>query len=512
MLAWTLASAVGVPALLMGFAFPLANAHAQRVSEAVGAQVGRLYLATAMGNALGAAMTGLLWLPQLGVQASAVLLGGVAAAAIAPMFVSARSAPGRSESMRGLGGGLLTGVVLGAAGITGFALLPRGYLLRDLVHERNGDRLVAISEGAEETIAVVEWGGTRTRMTNGHAMSGTSRPAQRYMRAFAHVPLLQLDHPGPALVICFGVGNTAHAASLHPVERLEVADFARNVLEHASDFARWNHDVLRDPRVQTFIDDGRHHLRMQPEGTYDLITLEPPPIAQAGVSALYSEDFYRLARSRLRRGGFLTQWLPAYQVQPMVAKSMIRAFVDVFPDSVLLSGDGSELMLMGRAGVPIALDLDAVERNLRARPEAAADLARIGLGRTSEIAGTFVASADALRRATDGVAPMTDDRPTLEYNQVTLLTTNRLAVPSALEGLKGGCPACYGEDGKPNARVPGLEAYLAALGAYYASESFQAFSNAPDAPALPALAAPPELRQAVTEHLYLRELFPQTGE
>jgi spermidine synthase len=53
---------------------------------------------------------------------------------------------------------------------------------------------------------------------------------------------------------------------------------------------------------------------MQPEESYDLITLEPPPIAYAGVSSLYSKEFYELVKSRLREGGHFTQWLPAYQV------------------------------------------------------------------------------------------------------------------------------------------------------------------------------------------------------
>ena len=48
---------------------------------------------------------------------------------------------------------------------------------------------------------------------------------------------------------------------------------------------------LRDPRVTVSVNDGKLHLRLQPSARYDLITLEPPPIAQAGVAALYSREF-----------------------------------------------------------------------------------------------------------------------------------------------------------------------------------------------------------------------------
>jgi spermidine synthase len=53
---------------------------------------------------------------------------------------------------------------------------------------------------------------------------------------------------------------------------------------------------------------------MQAPASYDLITLEPPPIGYAGVASLYSEEFYALARSRLKPRGFVSQWLPSYQV------------------------------------------------------------------------------------------------------------------------------------------------------------------------------------------------------
>jgi spermidine synthase len=43
---------------------------------------------------------------------------------------------------------------------------------------------------------------------------------------------------------------------------------------------------LHDRRVVVYVNDGRQHLHMQPEASYDLITLEAPPITHAGVGAL----------------------------------------------------------------------------------------------------------------------------------------------------------------------------------------------------------------------------------
>ena len=163
----------------------------------------------------------------------------------------------------------------------------------------------------------------------------------------SHIPLLSMDRPETVLVIGFGVGNTTHAATLHPsVTRVEVADLSRDVLRHASYFADVNGRVLEDSRVTVYVNDGRHHLQMKPAASYDLITLEPPPIGYAGMAALYSREFYALARTHLTANGVMSQWLPAYQVPTATTLAMIRAFVDVFPRAVLLSGAEADLLLV----------------------------------------------------------------------------------------------------------------------------------------------------------------------
>ena len=59
---------------------------------------------------------------------------------------------------------------------------------------------------------------------------------------------------------------------------------------------------------------------------------------------------------------------------------------------------------------------------LSGRPAVAADLRRMDLGTTREIAGMFVASAQRLEAATRGVEPVTDDRPLQEYSVRSRMT------------------------------------------------------------------------------------------
>jgi spermidine synthase len=277
-------------------------------------------------------------------------------------------------------------------------------------------------------------------------MSSTALLDQRYMRALAHIPLLAMNEPRRVLVIGFGVGNTTHAATLHEsVRRVDVADLSRQILEHAPYFDGVNRGVLRSPKVSVFVNDGRQHLEMAVPETYDLITLEPPPIAHAGVASLYSREFYQLARSRLTPGGYISQWLPAYQVPAETSLAMVRAFLDVFPQSVLLSGTQAELILLGTTARRIELDPDRVVTKIDTEPAVRDDLRAVDLGTLREIAGTFVAGSDTMARATSGSPDVTDDRPLQEYGVRSGLTAGLQGVPASLfdvTRVATWCPRC----------------------------------------------------------------------
>jgi hypothetical protein len=295
-------------------------------------------------------------------------------------------------------------------------------------------------------------------------MSSTELFSQRYMRAMAHIPLLSLDGPERVLVLCFGVGNTAHAATLHPsVRRVDVVDLSRHILQHSGYFTDFNHDVLHNQQVSVYINDGRDHLRIERPGTYDLITLEPPPIVHAGVSALYSREFYKSARSRLRPGGQISQWLPVFGVPDSIILSMIRAFLDVFPNAVLLSGANTNLLLIGSRDSPNQINPARIATGLSQAPAVQDDLRRLDLGTVREIVGTFVASARTLEAATRDVMPVTDDRPIQEYGKRSLIDFGEGGIsPSvvAVREVASWCPDCF-SGGKPSPLVAGLDTYLA---------------------------------------------------
>jgi predicted membrane-bound spermidine synthase len=479
----------GVPALLMGLSFPLANAIVQRAEQSVGRRAGVLYLSNTCGAVCGALVTGFLLLPTFGIQTSATALMIVAALVVLPLYV-AISPPQRTRRTGGpdlkkthlASVSSVSSVVASVIALALWLRLPTDYVNTRALGPMGSERLLTVSEGLNEIIAVTErQGHGRRLLTNGHPMSATTRLSQRYMRALAHIPLLTIEQPERVLVIGFGVGNTTHAASLHPsVSRVEVADLSRDILAHAFYFEDVNGNVLHDPRVVVYVNDGRHHLQMQRAASYDLITLEPPPVGYAGMAALYSKEFYALARTRLTPKGWMSQWLPAYQVPAETTLAMIRAFVDVFPRTVLLSGAEADLLLVGANDSRTEIDPERLAAALARAEAVQADLQRIDLGSVREIAGTFVGSSRKLAEATRDVDAVSDDRPIQEYGVRSLLNLGE-AVPASVVDLSevaAWCPACF-VAGKPAPLAEGLDLYLALLNrAYSASPSETARTRA----------------------------------
>ena len=504
--------------ILMGGTLTLLIRHLVRQDVSIApARIAALYAANTVGAALGCFLTDFALIPARWTSADA---DGRRRAqcgrrwrrtgACVSLYLCARSADERLAISRRYAS--ISLLATGAA-VAVCVILPGDFVINFVISRALGSageakHILVPREGLTEVVTIVESRDGRLLLTNGHAMSSTARLSQRYMRALAHIPLLMMDDPASVLVIGFGVGNTTHAATLHTsVRRVEIADLSRTILEHASYFENANHDVLREGRVNVFVNDGRQHLQIQNPDTYDLITLEPPPISYAGVAALYSKEFYELARSRLTARGYVTQWLPTYQVPTQTALSMIRAFIDIFPQSVLLAGAQADLLLIGTAGPTVELDPDRLASELMTRPAARDDLVRLDLGSVREIAGAFVGSARTLTEATNGVRPVTDDWPLTEYSVLSALNPGE-DVPAnvvSLDRLREWCPTCF-SNGRPVPVVAGLDLYMRIMQlAYEASPAEGArlteFANA---------AAPD--RRLVAGSAYLGAIVPESAD
>lgn len=411
------------PTLLLGAAFPAAAKLVVQPHRA-GRDVGLVLALNTACGILGTVVTGFVLVPTLGLARSLGVLAFVAAL-IGGAAIARQTAFQRSAVYRAAG---LAAIVLALA-----LVLPRDRLATLLAAARGGD-VVFYDEGPAGTVAVIEQatpkGSFRRLYIQGVSNSGDVMPSLRYMRLQALVPLLiHPSEPKSALVIGLGTGITSGALLTDPsLERRLCLELLEPVVQAAAQF-RGNFNAGTDPRLEIRIADGRHEL-MRSSERFDLITLEPPPPAAAGVVNLYSRDFYELASQRLTEDGMLAQWLPLKTQRVEATKSLMRSMLDVFPQVSLWTTEVHEMMLIGSME-PLQLDFARISTRF-ATPGIAAALEEIGLPTPADLLATWITDRAGLEAYVGDALPVTDDRPRIEYAKWVQAQQLTLILPDLL--------------------------------------------------------------------------------
>ena len=134
------------------------------------------------------------------------------------------------------------------------------------------------------------------------------------------------------------------------LKHLDLVDISKEVFDLAGSYSGIEYsNPLRDPRVTTFVQDGRFFLQASPD-RYDIITGEPPPLKVAGTVNLYTQPFFELMHDRLKDGGIATFWLPISQLTTDETKAILRAFHNVFPSASVWATCDLEWIMMGSKG------------------------------------------------------------------------------------------------------------------------------------------------------------------
>jgi len=188
----------------------------------------------------------------------------------------------------------------------------------------------------------------------------------------------------------------------------------------------------------------------------------------------------------------------------------VRAFVDVFPQAVLLSGSLRELILVGANADRIAIDPARVLARLRALPAVQDDLRRVDLGTPTELIGTFAGGPGTLAAATAPYEPMVDDLPVTEYTSASRLAHHELS-PALFDvaAVPAWCPRCFAGN-EPVAEVADLPAHLDLLGRLYAAPAFRQYYAPHRPPGQPeSIPAPPTpaAARAIAASAYLQVVF-----
>jgi spermidine synthase len=374
---------------------------------------GLTILFNTIGAACGPLLAGFILLPWFGFQSSLIFCAAVYAG------LALLTSQKQNWSLRKPSG--ITMVSLSAAFVLILVFFPYH---RDESHFANARRLYEVDgsvldkkiEGTADTYQLLRrdlFGQPYyyRLVTNSYSMSGTVPRSQRYMRMFAYLPLTLRPESENALLICYGVGVTADAFTRDThLRHLDIVDISKEVFDLADSYVGAGYsNPLRDPRVTTFVQDGRFFLQASPT-SYDIITGEPPPLKTAGAVNLYTEQFFSLMKGRLKDGGIASFWLPIYQVTADETKAILRAFHNVFPNASLWATSDLEWVMIG-IKPPVRIPDEESVRRLWSDPSSGSDLFRIGLEVPEQVPALFLMDAQEIDRLTQGIEPLDDFHP-----------------------------------------------------------------------------------------------------
>ena len=243
------------------------------------------------------------------------------------------------------------------------------------VGPRAGTRLF-FQEDAHTTVLVSGNEDNIQLFVNSKPDASTSRDLDTQL-LLAHAPLFLAPEARSLLVIGYGSGITAGSALRHPIERADIVEISSAVLNADTIFKEYNYQVLDDPRVRVYQDDGQSFLRTVPHG-YDVIISEPSNPWVAGIGGLFTLEFFETVRSKLNPGGIFTLWFHTYEQSDAGTRLLVRTLGSVFPH-VMLFGDDDMGNLVAVASMErIEPDFERMERRFE-EPAIREDLARLGI-------------------------------------------------------------------------------------------------------------------------------------
>jgi spermidine synthase len=395
-------------AILWGASFPLALAAVASRGQDPARLVGGVYAANTVGAIVGALGASLILVAWIGSQHSQQLL--IVISALAALFASGATAFG-TESGKKLSKYSLAVSILLIAGYTELLAATVHPLPARLVEYGRfaavrgaTNKLIYMGEGLTASVAVSDLPDGIRNYHNAGKVQASSDPADmKLQRMLGHLTTLIPENPHRVLVIGCGAGVTAGAVSIEPhLQKETIAEIEPLVPKVVSThFAEHNFDVIRNPRVEVRIDDGRHYLLTSKE-KFDGITSDPLDPWVKGAAALYTREFFEIAKQHLNPGGVVTQFVQLYESNEAAVKSEIATFLEAFPNGMVfantVNGQGYDVVLLGQVE-PTKIDVDKLQAKLDS-PEysrMSQSLREIGINSATDLMATYAGNVADLQ-------------------------------------------------------------------------------------------------------------------
>jgi len=417
-----------LPTALFGAAFPVLIRIYTRSASGVGRGMGLAAAVNTAGSIAASLLVGFVWIPRLGMDATLYALVMIQlAVALAVLLRFQRGRPRVRRRALLASAGVFAWVALSFNGVqVEKAIAGRQIRQADLDDYRAElseiESLPSLTiEGRSAIVTAYALPTGRLLRTNGLPEAGFDFAPPYYPTEavlLGALPYAAAERPERALVIGLGAGNTLSTLLRTPLERIDVVELERGVVRAMDAMFAGRPDPLDDPRVTLRMNDGRNELllaRIRGGPRYDLVTSQPSHPWRVGAANLFTEEYFRLARSVLAPGGVFAIWINGFRNDVESLLAVVASFERVFPGSVLADiGRRQErraFLLLG-AREPLRLDMDALRERL-AHPELAELLAAHHTGSPEALLARLEGPAAAFAAIAPGLSN-TDDNAFVE--------------------------------------------------------------------------------------------------
>ncbi len=365
-------------AFVSGIQFPLLIGLLGRGGEKIGAQAGMTFAWNTAGAIAGSLVGGFGLLPVLTAPGAWMLVTSMLCAlGILAGFLAARAT---REVLRFVPAGTAAAIavlLLGSKGPTPYwrhSQIGTGRVaqydstkngLRDLV-QMFRRHILWEEEGIESSVALSKSENGIAFIVNGRCDGNAKGDAGTQVMCGLIGAVL---HPRPesALVIGLGTGSTAGwLAAIPSVKKVDVFELEPAILRVAKACAAVNQAALENPKLHVTIGDARESLLTTQE-RYDLVASEPSNPYRAGVASLFTTEYYRAVRNRLRPGGLFLQWVQAYEVDAETIETVYATLHTVFRCVETYETTTGDILLVG-SEQPNRYDVAALRERFTQEP------------------------------------------------------------------------------------------------------------------------------------------------
>jgi spermidine synthase len=480
------------PVILMGMTFPLVSKMVTGERTGVGTNIGLIGCLDTAGSVLGAFAAGFVLLPLLGIKGSLILAAGINLLIGAGLMLGH---PGWSGKKR-----VFIPAVLILSSVLLGLLIPNEKAYMNYLTRQPGDRMLYYREGISATVAVPQHvDGIKELVINGATTAWSMEDEIRVHLMMSYLPYVFHTHPERGLVIGMGMGVTAHALDQADIKRVDCVEIAPEVFEAAETaFNKENQNICNQKKFQRIVEDGRSYLLVT-DSLYDIINSNA--VHPRHSIHIYTREFYQLCLQRLREDGLLLQWLPTNWYTEEEFKILIRACLDIFPETSLWVISTGQVLLLSEK-LKRNISTDQIRRKLSV-PGIQHDLRPFGLHVPEYFLAQYVCDGKTLADYAGDGPSANDDKSRVEFSHVVNKARNPEILKSLI-ALKEKCQA-------GNRGIPGLvlsDTDLAEIGRCQRAETAYMRANAVEL----SLQKPDRMIDLLTEAIHLMPENPRYHE